>query len=213
MKEYEKKISSQQGEDGIIEHIFSKIGTTNKVAVEFGVAANPSGISGGESNTLNLAVQGWQTFWFDGAPINNLPAGCTFKQAILTPDNICDIFEEVVVPKDLDLLSIDVDGNDYHLREKLSGYNPRVVIMEYNGSYDGVTEYIMPHNDNYSWQGVNDRSFGASLLSLTQQADRLGYDLVYCDQNGVNAFYVRKDINPFPVKTSQEAWIKLIWTR
>jgi hypothetical protein len=212
MKEYEKRISSQQGEDGIIEHIFSKIGTTNKVAVEFGVAANShGGTSGGESNTLNLAVQGWQTFWFDGSPINNLPAGCTFKQAMLTPDNICNIFEEVAVPKDLDLLSIDVDGNDYHLREKLSGYNPRVVIMEYNGSYDGATEYIMPRNDNYRWQG--DRLFGASLLSMTQQADRLGYDLVYCDQNGVNAFYVRKDINPFPVKTSQEAWIKLIWTR
>jgi hypothetical protein len=212
MKEYEKRVYSQQGEDGIIEHIFSNIGTTNKVAVEFGVAANShGGIPGGESNTLNLANQGWQVYWFDGEMISNPPKNCNFTKAFLTPDNICNVFEKAEIPKDFDLLSIDVDGNDYHLREKLYEYNPRVVIMEYNGSYDGATEYIMPRNDDYRWRG--DRLFGASLKSMTIQADRMGYDLVYCDQNGVNAFYIKKDINPFPVKTSEEAWIKLIWTR
>lgn len=210
MKEYEKRITSQQGEDGIVEHIFSKIGTTNKVAVEFGVAATSNGTQpGGESNTLNLLNQGWKVFWFDSGVVPNPPANCVFTQAFLTPDNICDYFQQAAVPKNFDLLSVDVDGNDYHLREKLKDYNPRVVIMEYNGSHDGATEYIMPHDDNYRWQG--DTRFGASLKSLTLQANRLGYDLVYCDQRGVNAFYVRKDINLFPARTSEEAWVKLFW--
>lgn len=210
MKEYEKRVTSQQGEDGIIEHIFSKIGTTNKVAVEFGVAATSNGTQpGGESNSLNLLNQGWNVYWFDSGSVPNPPMNCVFTQAFLTPENICNYFEQAGVPKSFDLLSVDVDGNDYHLREKLKDYDPRVVIMEYNGSYDGATEYIMPHDDNYRWRG--DTLFGASLKSLTSQANRLGYDLVYCDQRGVNAFYIRKDLNPFPAKTSEEAWVKLFW--
>ena len=212
MKEFEKKIYSQQGEDGIVDYIFEKIGTTNRVAVEFGVSANSqSGLAGAESNTLNLAMQGWKTFWLDSEPIVQIPTNCIFRQVLLTPDNICSVFKELEVPNEFDLLSIDVDGNDYHLRQSLKDYRPRVVIMEYNGSYDGDTEYIMPRNDSYRWRG--DRLFGASLLSMTKQANNLGYDLVYCDQNGVNAFYVQKDINCFPAQTSQQAYVQLFWTR
>lgn len=111
----------------------------------------------------------------------------------------------------MDLLSIDIDGNDYHLREALSEYRPRVCIMEYNGCFDGAEEYVMPKNDEYGWPGETDRSFGASLKSYTLQANRYGYDLVYCESRGVNAFFVRQDVNPFPARTSEEAWVKLCW--
>jgi hypothetical protein len=207
MKQYEKRIYSQNGEDGIIEHIFKQIGTTNKVAVEFGVSAGGGGM---QTNTRLLAEQGWKTIWIDGAPLNHPPPGGVFVQKFLTSKNICSVFEEYNIPKELDLLSIDIDGNDYHLRESLSIYSPRVYIIEYNGSYDGNTKYVMPENDEYVWSN-RETIFGASLLSLTDQANRLGYDLVYCDKNGVNAFYVRKDINIFPSKTSSEAWAPLYW--
>ena len=207
MKQYEKQVYSQNGEDGIIEYIFEKIGTTNKIAVEFGVSA---GGSGNQANTRYLCDKGWKTIWFDGAPLNYPPPGGIFVQTFLTSKNICSVFKEQNVPIELDLLSIDVDGNDYHLREALSGYKPRVCVMEYNGCYDATTEYIMPENDSYVWSN-KETIFGASLLSLTKQANRLGYDLVYCDENGVNAFFVRTDINQFPPKTSEEAWVPLYW--
>jgi hypothetical protein len=207
MKNFEKKIYSQNGEDGVIEHIFEKIGFTNKVAVEFGVSA---GGGGGQANTRLLAEQGWKVFWFDCDPASVVPDNVVFTQARLTSKNICSIFESAGVPKDFDLLSIDVDGNDYHLREALKEYNPKVCVMEYNGAYDGLTKYIMPEDDNYVWKN-KETIFGASLSSLTDQANRLGYDLVHCEQRGVNAFFVRKDINPFPAKTSEEAWVPLFW--
>jgi hypothetical protein len=204
MKEYEKKIHSQNGEDGIIEHIFNTIGTTNKIAVEFGVSA---GGGGTQTNTRLLAEQGWSTFWYDIEPAKNLPPNCNFTVKMLTPDNIVGAFQEKNIPIDFDLLSIDVDGNDYHLRDALKNYKPRVCIMEYNGYFTGSAEYVMAFDNNYRWKGQ--RNFGASLKSYTLQANQVGYDLVYCDSRGVNAFFIRKDINKFKSKTSEEAFVKI----
>jgi hypothetical protein len=119
-------------------------------------------------------------------------------------------FQAAGIPQEFDLLSRDVDGNDYHLRQSIADYRPRAIIQEYNGCYGPNEEYIMPRNDTYQWR-LWDKNFGASLLSLTQQANDLGYDLVYCERRGVNAFYVRRDINPFPALTSEQAWVPLWW--
>ncbi|MDF2681160.1 MAG: hypothetical protein K0R47_2350, partial [Brevibacillus sp.] len=45
---YEKQIFSQNGEDGMIEELFSRVQTTNKLFVEFGVS------TGLECMTRNL---------------------------------------------------------------------------------------------------------------------------------------------------------------
>ena len=83
MKVYEKRIHSQNGEDGVIEHIFNSIGVTNRIAVEFGVSAGGGGL---QTNTKYLADQGWKTFWFDIDDAVNIPPGCTFVKKMLTPD-------------------------------------------------------------------------------------------------------------------------------
>lgn len=204
MIEYEKKIYSQNGEDGIIAHIFDNIGASNKIAVEFGVSAGGGGV---QTNTRLLAEQGWNVFWYDVEDATNLPKNCIFAKEFLTSDNVAQVFENSGIPKEFDLLSIDVDGNDYHIREALSKFRPRVCIMEYNGYFTGTVDYIMPMDNNYKWKGQ--RNFGASLKSYTEQANRLGYDLVYCDSRGVNAFFIRKDINVFKSKTSEEAFVKI----
>jgi hypothetical protein len=208
-EDFEKSIYSQNGEDGIIEHIFNMIGTTNKVSVEIGVSVASSDAY--ENNTYNLILKGWKAFWFDCLDIN-VPENCIFTKKLLTADNIVSTFEEVGIPKDVDLLSIDIDGNDYHIRESLSEYNPRLCIMEYNGCFDATTDYIMERNDDYVWSNPR-KDYVASLTSMTKQANRFGYDLVYCDSNGVNAFFVRKDLNCFTTLTPQEAWKKVIWDR
>lgn len=207
MDNFEKRVYSQNGEDGIIEHIFNTIGTTNKIAVEFGVSAGGSGL---QANTRLLAEQDWKVFWFDYSPATSIPENCVFTQTKLTSDNIHTVFEAAGIPKDFDLLSIDVDGNDYHLRDALHLYNPRVCIMEYNGSFDGATEYIMEEDNDFVWRKGN-KSFGASLKSLTLQAERLGYELVYCDRKGVNSFFIKSSDNIFPKKTSEEAYKPLFW--
>lgn len=205
MKNFEKRTYSQNGEDGIIEHIFSVIKTTNKVAVEIGVS---DGGSGTQNNTRLLTEQGWDVFWFDLKTPDFVPKGCTFSNRKLDRENIINEFKEASIPTEFDLLSIDIDSNDYHLREALSKYNPRVYIMEYNGFYSSKADYVMAYDENYVWKSKK-TDFGASLLAYAKQADRLGYDLVYCDQRGINAFFVRKDLNVFQKKSIDELYVKI----
>lgn len=204
MLKFERKIYSQNGEDGIISHIFDQIGITNKIAVEFGIG------DGLETNTRLLAEQEWQCYWLDAEPALHTEPTVIFKQTWITADNIVSEFEHQGIPKEFDLLSIDIDGNDYHVRAALKDYQPRVIIQEYNGCFDPRTEYIMQRNDSYKWT-LWEKDFGASLLSLTKLNDDLGYDLVYCESRGVNAFFVRQDLNVFDRLPIQQLWRPLWW--
>lgn len=209
MKEYEKKYTSQFGEDGIIEHIFNTIGTTNKIAVEIGVIGDK--VDFPENNTWKLHTKGWNCFWFDLTKPNYELENIILTTKYLTSNNISDIFSDLKIPNDFDLLGIDIDGNDYHIRKALRQYKPRVIIMEYNGCYSPHCDYIMPENNNYIWQGENDTTFGASLKSITKLNNEFGYDLVYCTSEGVNAFFIRKDINIFKCKEPDEVFKKVLW--
>jgi len=97
----ERKVFSQQGEDGVLEAIFEYIGTTDKYYVEFDAE------SGVETNTRYLLEQkGWSGLLMDGG--NENPSKNLHKEVIL-PSNIAELFEKYRVSQTFDLLSIDID--------------------------------------------------------------------------------------------------------
>ena len=192
---YGKTVFSQNGEDGIINEIFNRIGTTNKFFCEFGLE------DGLESNTALLLLQNWKGLWIEAdkkgynkilknfeEPIKN--GQLMVKQSFVTPENIEGIFDEFKIPKDLDLLSIDIDSTDYWVRKAITNYKPRVLVMEYNAAYFPPIVCIKKKNETY-WEG--DINMGASLQALHDLNKLKGYKLVGCDFNGVNAFFVRND--------------------
>jgi len=121
----EKKIYSQAGEDGVIQGIFKLIGLTNKLCVEFGS-------TGACDNTKFLRTkQGWKAVLFDRTPTSPKT-----HAEFITAANIVTVFKKYKVPLNFDLLSIDIDGNDYWVWKALEGgYRPRVVIIEYNCNF------------------------------------------------------------------------------
>jgi hypothetical protein len=121
-------------------------------------------------------------------------------------DNIARIFRENDVPQDLDLLSIDIDGNDYWIWEALAAYRPKVVVIEYNATLGPQRSVTIPYDDDHVW--TLDHYFGASLAALTKLGQRLGYALIGTESAGVNAFFVRRDlleICGFPELAPREA--------
>ena len=208
MIDYEKKISSQNGEDGIIEYLFNNIETTNKKFIEIGVGARGSGK---ENNTVRLSHNGWNGWWFDCDPINYIPASVQFQQKFITAENISNIFKDNNLPIEFDLLSIDIDGMDYWVRKALYEYMPRVIVMEYNGWYNSSEEWVASYFPNFIQK--DKKHWGCSLKSFQILNNKLGYDLVYCEQRGVNAFFIRSDINPFGSKQSEEIYIQLEYAR
>ena len=199
--ENEKSVYSMSGVDGVLQHIFNEIGFTNKIAVEIGVSA------GNNTNTELLSHSGFNLLWIDCFPKPNIPVNTIVHVECVTKTNVESIFKKYNIPQEFDLISIDIDGNDYHIREALSNYKPKVIVMEYNGNFSSTSEYIMGYDENYSCLFPNIK-FGASLQSLVNQANRLGYDYVYSESRGSDAFFIRKDINPFKPLTSEEGWVE-----
>jgi len=110
----------------------------------------------------------------------------------VTAENIQHLFQKYKVPKNFDLLSIDIDYNDYWVWNAIVDYFPRVVVIEYNSSIPPTESRVVPYDPNAKWDGTN--YFGASLLALTNLGLSKGYDLVGCDSRGVNAFFVKSDL-------------------
>jgi len=197
LNKYECQVFSQYGEDGIIQEIYNRIGTTNKYFIEFGVE------NGLESNTTNLLYKNWTGLWIEGSEhhcndINRRFADMigsgqlTIKNSFITAENIESIFKAGGAPAEPDLLSIDIDYNDYYIWEAINNYKPRVVIAEYNSTFRPDTHFVVKYKADRSW----DKSsyFGASLLAFEQLAKTKGYCLVSCSFAGTNAFFVREDL-------------------
>ncbi len=197
LEKYGYKVYSQNDEDGIINEIFKRVGIKNHLFLEFGVD------KGIECNTHALLLQGWKGMWIEGSETAYNQVVRRFAPAIrrgelqvlnqyVDPQNIDSIIKCFVGNKELDLLSIDVDGNDYHIWKAIDSVNPRVVIIEYQGKFPPEIDWVMAYNENHVWDR-SDRS-GASLKAMERLGRNKGYQLVGTNICGVNAFFVRSDI-------------------
>ena len=191
------KVYSQHDEDGITEEIFNRIGCTNKFFVEFGVG------DGLENGTTYCLLKGWGGAWIDGSAVcvdaiekgfrPFIEAGrLRVRYSFITAENIEQLFTELGVPEEFDLLSIDIDNNDYWVWQAIRRYSPRVVAVEYNASFKQTASCVVPYSPTNIWNHTN--YFGASLKALEGLGRRKGYSLVGCNYTGVTAFFVRDDL-------------------
>ncbi len=136
--------TSQFGEDSIIDAIFKRIGTTNKWCAECGAS---DGLF--FSNTRKLIEDGWSAVQIEADPkffeslktryADNPRVRCVNAFVGLKPgERLDDILEREGAPYDLDLLVIDVDGQDYHLWNSLVNHRPRVLLVEFNPQVDSM---------------------------------------------------------------------------
>ena len=191
------KVYSQNDEDGIIEEIFNRVGTTNKIFIEFGVE------NGLECNSHYLLFKGWRGLWIDGGETHVKEIQKKFApviangklnvlNAFITRENINELFVAGNVTGEIDLLSIDIDGNDWHVWKAIDVVKPRIVVIEYNAKFPPNCEWKQAYDKYHIWDGSD--WHGASLKSLELLGRELGYQLVGTSFNGVNAFFVRKDL-------------------
>lgn len=192
------KIYSQNDEDGLIREIFNRVGVTNKLFVEFGVG------DGLENNSLALLFDGWSGLWIEGSGhassriqenfTNTLRSGrLKLIHSFITKDNIDGLISSAISEKEIDFLSIDIDGNDFHIFKAISCISARVVAIEYNAKFRPPIQYCMDYDESYGWNLLDD-CFGASLKSLEILFKEKGYCLVGCNLLGINAFFVREDL-------------------
>ena len=114
------------------------------------------------------------------------------RQEFITLDNINQLIQKSGLDRELDLLSIDIDGNDYWIWEAITGIEPRVVVIEYNAVFRPPHKVVQEYNAAHQWRGTN--YYGASLKALEELGARKKYALVGCSFSGANAFFIRQDL-------------------
>ncbi len=172
---------SQHGESLILSDIFKIIEPKNKFFVEFGARDGQS-----LSNTKYFSETfGWTGLLMDIEPSN--PA--VFKEAV-SSKNINELLQKYNCPSVVDLISIDIDGNDHHVFKNLK-HDCTVVIIEYNSHYNKDIEVYMEENEA-GFQGGGETSYSASFKHMKKIAEEKGYFL-YKEVAHCNMIFIKNE--------------------
>jgi len=190
------KVFSQADEDGILQAIFERLGTTAGSFVEIGCG------TGLENNTHYLLLKGWRGVWVDGDAANigairaTLPKSGRLRviQTMVDRENAPSLVSaaELEALGGLDLLSVDIDGNDLDVvLACANAWRPKVIIVEYNAKFPPPIVVHIAYDSKHRWN--RDDYHGASLGALVERLSH-AYRLVSCNLAGTNAFFVRSEL-------------------
>lgn len=174
------------GEEEIIEAILGPIGL-----LKAGETAVDIGAGDGEylSNTKALEeYHGFKRFLFDADGRGNPDV----IECRITTDNINGLMQQHRVPDQPTVLSLDLDGNDYWIRQAML-MRPVLIVMEFNGTLDPLKPVTVPYDpDGPVWKEGDGNHFGASWSAIRKVNESQGYRYV-CQCACLNAFFIRSD--------------------
>ncbi len=197
------RVFSEFDEDGVALFLLAVGGSPTRRFVDIGAG---DGVFA--SNTANLALN----LGFDGLFIeadesrvrrgrrfysrhpDTMVHPPVFAQAFVTRENVNDLITEAGFTGEVDLLSIDIDGNDYWVWEALEAVKPRLVIAEAHPEL-GREEWVMPYDPQFDAHSAPAGTWmGASPAAMLRLAERLGYRPVAANVYGFNIFFARRDV-------------------
>lgn len=216
INDYEFKIFSQFGDDGIIQYLINTLNIRHHSFIEFGIEDYS------ESNTRFLLMNNnWSGFVIDGSVenINRLTNTDYYwrydLQAIaefITAENINTIIQKSGM-SDIGILSIDIDGNDYFVLKELdlNTINPDILILEYNSVFGPIRKITIPYDPNFrrTEKHYSNLYWGASLPALNSLAEEKGYCLIGSNMAGNNAYFIREDLqnNVLRRRNAEDIWV------
>jgi len=189
--DHKKDVYSQTGEDGVIEAILSALGERDKWCVEFGAWDGQH-----LSNTRNLIQnRGYRAILIEGDSERYKDLRATYDDnggvfavnafvGFDPHDGLDTILAATSIPRDFDLCSIDIDGNDYHAWKAIKAYRPKLVCIEFNPTIPTDCPFVQPADPALN--------HGAGIAALVELGKSKGYELA--SVLPWNAFFVRNDL-------------------
>jgi len=199
IRDAEFKVFSQWGEDGIIQFLVNNLDIRKRTFIEFGVE------DFSESNCRFLMMKDqWQGFVIDGSSANMARLRGSYyywqhrltgRAAFITRENIASLLEESGFEKDPGILSVDIDGVDYHVLEALQEWHPSIIIVEYNDAFGWHRPVTVPYDPSFvrRQKHPSDQYWGANLPAFLHLLGGRDYALAGINSVGSNAFFVRRD--------------------
>ncbi|PUE24589.1 FkbM family methyltransferase [Limnohabitans sp. Jir72] len=193
LKSFQKNVYSQNGEDGLIQEILTRISkkhALNKWCVEFGAW---DGVY--LSNTCRLIrEEGYSAVLLEGDSQKIKQLEANFPQANV--HKLCEfvsvdgektlenLLAKTPIPHDFDFLSVDIDGMDYYVLESFNAYKPKIICIEFNPTIPNILDFVQPRDFSIKQ--------GSSASALVRLANSKGYALVEATQ--CNVLFVRQDL-------------------
>ncbi|GIX17759.1 MAG: hypothetical protein KatS3mg119_1945 [Rhodothalassiaceae bacterium] len=200
LSECEFKVFSQWGEDGIIQYLVAHLDIPNKTFIEFGVE------DFSESNCRFLMMKDyWSGYVIDAnwKKIARLRTSYYYwqyrlfcKTARITKENANDILLEGGFGKNPGILSIDIDGVDWHILSVLTDWRPSILIVEYNDVFGFDVPISIPYDPNFVREKhhFSNLYWGANLPAFTLLANKMDMAFVGTNGAGSNAFFVSRNL-------------------
>ena len=197
INDFEYQITSQNNEDGIINHIFDKlkIDKLNFMEIGFDYYQNNSlailkkcnkGLFIDGNNKKVIILRNVLKLFYPKTKIN-------VQNVLVDINNINQIKEQNFNDREeIDFLSIDVDGIDYYLLKEIN-FKPKLICIEYNFWFGKNLSCVVPYEIKYTSDSLSDY-VGASLKALTELANSKDYHLIAIDSACINAFFIRDDL-------------------
>ena len=195
------RVYSQFEEDGTILYILSMIGFRNKCVVEMCCG------SGDECMATNLILNhGFDGYLFDGNPENISAAERFFRskkdclayppvltQAWITAENVNDLLTRSGCAGEVDVFSLDIDGNDYWVWNAIEAINPRLLVFETNNVIPSDKSLTIEYQPDFDSRSNETDYLGVSLLAMRKLCKTRGYRMIGANRHGFNVFFLRED--------------------
>ena len=201
LDKYGFSVWSQTDEDGILSFLVSRLDIAKPKCLEIGAGnflesnfrflaeiLNASVFAVDAREDLISEVRNQTVAWL--APV--VP-----HQAWVTPRNVSEIVTKAIKEiGEIDILSIDLDGNDYWVLEAANLENIKLVMVETNSLFGGLAPVSVPQDDQFSrftahYSGLY---WGASIQAFVHLLESRGFRLVGRNRKGFNAFFIRDEI-------------------
>ena len=206
--QYTRNVYSQNGEDGIIEEIFKRLNIKNGKFIEFGAWDGKH-----LSNSYKLFEEGWSGIYIeaDKDKFNDLKNNFSHVERIdsinkcvgTTGEELLDNIIDNSKFKDqsFDFISIDVDGLDYFIFEKLDKYLPKVICIEVSSGHLPEFPEILPIS-------IAQNNVGQSIQVISNLGSKKGYfPLCYSG----NLFLIKKEYKHlFDVKSIVDIYLDFL---
>ena len=198
LSDTEFKIYSQNGEDGILDYLIFSLGIKRPKFIEIGIGdysesnsrfiferTSSKGMVIDSILDLEKKIKKRIKVWKGDLKIVN-------KE--INSKNALDILKKDEMLNDLDLFSIDIDGIDYWVLDKLPKFFSKIVVLEYNPTFGFELEITVPNipNFNRTEYHYSNLCFGMSLKAAINLMDKKGFYFVGSNFLKNNAFFVSK---------------------
>jgi hypothetical protein len=122
--------------------------------------------------------------------------GLEIIDMFVTKNNVIELKEQALYTNP-DVLSLDIDGNDYYVAESIlsAEIKPKIFIVEYNSAFGPEMSVTIAYQEDFQvTQGYGENLYyGCSISAWKKLFLKFGYFFVTVDTNGVNAIFINPE--------------------